>query len=283
MFSKLWPFVFLLITTFPTFSKSISKPQQKQKKEYTSEEKAKLKQAEELADRFVQRWHETLDLNVLFDEFYTKDIGILNAKALWLIELTAQGSDKEIEGYQQRIIDQVGAEEIQHRMFQFANLLALAEEGDLALGKDFLENKNDTGEKDPKIEKLKELGEKLEAKDKETGQGLFDEFWCVPNSNQACNEGILTLKLISSWVKEFLPSTIFAEAAYQKAFAEKYSSKQESEVINWSSDYEKMFGVSSDTHLFQIQRGVFTLLIMEKNNQFKVLMAMPPLDITSSL
>jgi tetratricopeptide (TPR) repeat protein len=39
----------------------------------TPEEEEKRRQVEEAADRFIRRWHETLDLNVLFDEMYVSN------------------------------------------------------------------------------------------------------------------------------------------------------------------------------------------------------------------
>lgn len=39
----------------------------------TPEEQHKLRRAEEAADRFIQRWHETLDMDVLFDEMYVSN------------------------------------------------------------------------------------------------------------------------------------------------------------------------------------------------------------------
>ncbi len=73
MFSKIAAIILLLILAISAFGQIAQPSQQEPKKEYTPEEKANLKQAEELAERFVQRWHETLDWKLLFEEFYVKN------------------------------------------------------------------------------------------------------------------------------------------------------------------------------------------------------------------
>lgn len=49
------------------------KASEKKTPSLTPEEKEKLRRVEEAADRFIERWHETLDLNVLFDEMYVSN------------------------------------------------------------------------------------------------------------------------------------------------------------------------------------------------------------------
>ena len=70
MFSKIFTIAILLTLSFSAFGQSLS---HSEGEEYTAEQKAKLNQAEELAGRFVQRWHETLDWKILFDEFFVKN------------------------------------------------------------------------------------------------------------------------------------------------------------------------------------------------------------------
>ena len=67
MFSKIFTIAILLTLSFSAFGQSLS---HSQGEEYTAEQKAKLNQAEELADKFVQRWHETLDFKTVFDEYF---------------------------------------------------------------------------------------------------------------------------------------------------------------------------------------------------------------------
>ncbi|HEY7911850.1 MAG TPA: hypothetical protein VIG62_08050, partial [Blastocatellia bacterium] len=40
---------------------------------YGKEPLSEKRRAEEAADKFIRRWHETLDLNLLFDEMYFAD------------------------------------------------------------------------------------------------------------------------------------------------------------------------------------------------------------------
>ena len=74
MFSKIFTIAILLTLSFSAFGQSLS---HSEGEEYTAEQKAKLNQAEELAGRFVQRWHETLDWKILFDEFFVKNADMI--------------------------------------------------------------------------------------------------------------------------------------------------------------------------------------------------------------
>src|SRR5215475_11467577 len=51
----------------------VTKDAEPERPDLTSEEKQKFRRAEEAADRFIERWHQTLDLNILFDELFVAD------------------------------------------------------------------------------------------------------------------------------------------------------------------------------------------------------------------
>jgi hypothetical protein len=57
------------------------KQNRKEPSALTTEEKIKLKRTEEAAQRFIDRWHETLDLNILFDEMYVSSLEIRRRNA----------------------------------------------------------------------------------------------------------------------------------------------------------------------------------------------------------
>ena len=73
MLSKVIQLALLLTLTVSVLAEDHFSAQPAQKKLYSRAELEKIFQAEKVAEDFVRRWQETLDLNVLFDEFYSRD------------------------------------------------------------------------------------------------------------------------------------------------------------------------------------------------------------------
>jgi hypothetical protein len=101
-------------------------------------DKANLQQrAEEFADRFIQRWHQTLDLQSLANEMFVSSAQFkpVNEKLFyaWCIMMTAPAGDEETT--RPEIEKAVDEKVMKECLLAFSNMLMLAAEYEMAFGK----------------------------------------------------------------------------------------------------------------------------------------------------
>lgn len=222
--------------------------QHRLKKDYKEEENDKLKQAEELADRFVRRWHETLDLKVVFNELFVTNPSYLSQNYhLYSKVEDCNGCTEEM---------------IKEAYFSYQNAFALRKELALVYGT------SDDGEcRCPVrfLQALKSLEKSLETRTDETQPRGID--------------AMLLQEMISfdiKWVqlaREILPLSRFSSVAY-KARYKKYYEDERSTVNELESEINRqglLIEIDENTPAYDVKRGVFEFFIIEEDGKFKVL------------
>jgi TonB family protein len=218
------------------------------------EEQEKYRRASEAADQFIRRWHETLDLNVLFDEMYVSDPGQRrkNAELFYgvYIFLTGTGGDPAIE---EGIDEQV----MREGFFAFWNAAYLGQEYGLVCSRP---EDNDSALND----KLEKAREKL----RKGGRRELDE---TKMRLKPVRNYIARVNVISSLLRKRLPVEVFSSACY-----EENSRRQQSwwggaapsfRIIRGMED----FGVPPDVEVYWIERGIFEFYFVEEGGVLKVL------------
>lgn len=223
---------------------------QEKNEENTPEQKAKLKQAEELADKFVQRWHETLDLKILDEEYFIKNPKFREENKI-KEELEADGEVGEG--------DKAFFKEF---VYVYYASHALGDEMELVFGR----NQNNEINYPEEFQKNQVSFEKALADfgENEIGKKEWSEYFDLEKryfANLLHNTWPQMVKLY----KDVLPLSIFSKDEYQKRLEKEYPPKVE---IALSSYY-----LNDDSSLpcYAISRGVFDLVIIEENNEMRVL------------
>jgi hypothetical protein len=253
MFSKIISITVFLILSLSVFGQDTSSEQQ-EKKEYTPGQKAKLKQAEELAEKFVRRWHETLDLKILDTEFFVK-----NPKYL---EQRFGSNDKEEghvhngEGFKAWVVEMY---------FWMSETFHLERELRLIYG-----------EKDKKLECLcpEELRHPLEIFSTQVdnyqnsiGEDGIDGLSDYQIKFVADKFGELYVKYMTIH-RTLLPLNFSTTDDYQERLKREYPINEEtkSKINNCYIPID----LSDKVECYQVQRGVFDFSIIEENGQMKV-------------
>ncbi len=271
MFSKTVRIVLLLVVTLPTFSQSPLAPQQEQKKEYTPEEKAKLKQAEEFAEKFVKRWHETLDLNVLLEEMFVADEGLrgkVESEFGFFIDDWNEEIDERFHKYAVKII---GKDRAKNASIAYLNLIFLSLELKLFYTEQEI-NRIPSILDDVQFDKL--------------SKSLFDWFQkqksIDPGFQQKVSEDEAgrIRQIVNKFIESFNYQIALYRAKLPREFflAEKYKSnlKMEhgdgsSEIVSSDDSLYEALKVKKGQQIYEVERGVFLLLITEVYGQFKIL------------
>lgn len=262
MFSKISQMTVFLLLCLSVFGQD-SAFKQPEKKEYTPEQKTKLKLAEELADKFVQRWHETLDLNVLFDEFYSSDPWIRQhnidkfCDCFDFISGEAMGTCADIT------IGLVGNETKRSGFMAFWNLYYLRNEYDLAFRKSVISNPPEPEEnKKMEIEVIK-----------------FQEKFAGDENN----EKRITRKVVKPFVQAFIDLTKRQSAIYRKHLPRQVfdSENYKYNLARAETDQEspriiidgmgKVWRLEKGQAVYCVQRGGFELYVIEERSGFRLL------------
>lgn len=211
----------------------------------TPEEEEKRRLVEEVADRFIDRWHETLDLNVLFDEMYVSNPQQRRQNmSSFYGDMAALGIDKAVD------------EKVMRAVFMaFWNWLYLKHEYQYSHFKD-----DDVYPRDYPADIVnaeKEIDQMRDNKEKMSLE-LIRQF--TAKANQA-----------SAIYRKYLPPEIFKTSLYQKNIKERAASEAENRkpfrIMKGSQAYE----IKDDVEVYELWRGIFRFRFIREGGQLKVL------------
>ena len=247
MFSKLISIIVLLPLSFAVFGQDAIIVQE-EKKEYTPEQKAKLKQAKEFANKFIERWHETLDLKIMFAEFFIRNPNYLQQNYhLFSKPETCKKCTKE---------------EIEQVFFAYFNAYYLWVECSLAFNKREFEsplevmplgiirayrNWNKLDEK---------LGEPL---------SVSEEFSLLTKKSNS----------FSQVMRKYLPASIFYSDAYKAGMMEEFQTT-EIRAAKLHDTRMSLIDVDENIPVYYVEIGIFEIDCIEENGQFRVLTLVHP-------
>lgn len=261
---------FLLVTT--AVGQTIPPSPKEEKKEYTLEEKAKLKQAEALADRFVQRWHETLDLNVLVDEFFVQQDelqGMIEDGFGFFIDDWNEGIDPAFHRY---AINVIGEKNARKAVLAFLNVICLSLELRLLYSEKEIK-------KIPSIWDDKQFdGLSREISEWFQKQKSIDPDYKLKIPEAEAERIRRSIKIFSdnfddqaAFYRAKLSREFFDTEQYKANLEREYGVADESEIVSKEDADAETLPLNNDAKLYQVERGVFRFLIVEELGQFKVL------------
>lgn len=228
--------------------------QDNKKPVYTKEQKEKLRQAEEAANHFVRRWHETLDLNVLFEELYVADPDRRQRNILLFCDvyLFLTGTTRCRD-----VIGKVDNDIMKRGFFSFWNLIYLEDEYDLA----FAESENNDPAMPAEIEKMNKEREQMKEKYGNSGprRGQVRQFILdVVNGYEKLN----------NLYRKHLPLESLASARYKQNYQREYAQYDDSEIL---ADGLNKFAAKPGEVIYRVKRGEFDLFFVEEAGKFRVL------------
>jgi TonB family protein len=217
----------------------------------TEEEKVKKRRAEEAADLFIQRWHETLDMNVLFDEMYVSDPEQRRRNAYLFygvyqfVTATADGP---------KFSKEIDEQTLREAFLAFWNWYYLANEYDLA----FRKEEEMEAKSPPEATEISQNLRRLKLNPKRMIPAQIKEF--IAQYNQ-----------FSSIYRKHLPREVFESDLYKKSTGE-----NRSELEKYRRDFSVMDGfpeykIKKGVEVYKLERGVFEFFFIEENGKLKVL------------
>ena len=261
MFSKIARTVFVLTFALSSLFQTVFSQQKDPPREYTSEEKAKLKQAEAFADKFVRRWHETLDLNVLFDELYSSDPWIRELNIRKFCDcydfLVAEASGTCV----QVTLGLIGAETKRKGFMAFWNLMYLRDEYSLAYSPSADADAPEPKEYkviDEEFEKFKEKYYGDTEDTKRINRGLVKNF---------VHDYILLAEKSANVYRKYLTGSVFDSEIYKRNRKLADAELEPSYIKTMPPEWR----LEKGRPVFCVQRGLFELYLIEENGEFRVL------------
>lgn len=220
----------------------------------TQKELDKRRECEVVADRFIQRWHETLDLNILFDEMY-----VANPQQRRRNVAMFYGVYKFLSGSAGVEVEKGFTDEIfQDGFFTFWNLMYLDFEARLLFPNDAEYKRN--VEFPPYIVKAEEALMKLGISDKTLTLRTTQKF-------------IEVTKMKLAFLRKRCPPEVFDSASYKASLQEKARELQSNEYkkeLRTIQGFED-FGVSDEVEVYYLNCGVFEFYFIEEAGKLKVL------------
>jgi TonB family protein len=211
------------------------------------EDQEKLRRVEETADRFIQRWHETLDLNVLFDEMYVTNAKQRRQNAYLFNEVYKLITRSGIQPKVGKGIDEAV---MKAGFMAFWNMFYLDSEYKLAFWR--------PGER---VKLPTEIVEAQQERDK-------IELSKTEMTLKPIKEYIAKADHLSSLYRKYLSRGVFESPTY------KANLERSLEWKNLSLRIMRGFvhrGVKDNVKVYSIQRGVFPFYFIEEEGKLKVL------------
>ena len=248
----------LLITIFRAYTNSKLTPDGRARQlieklcngeafELTPEEAAKERRVEEAAERFIKRWHETLDLNILFDEQY-----VANPEQRRMNVGLFGGVYKQLSAsaYGPGVAKGVDEALLRDAFFAFWNYYYLAQEYQLALGKpddgDFPEPPEFKRPQMPKLD-----------------QKMIRRTQVV--------QLMEILKPAAAVYRKYLTPDLFSAPRYSQNLRRAEDKADENEKRFRISQGFPEYDVPNNTDVYYLRKGVFEFYFIEENGKLKVL------------
>ncbi len=219
----------------------------------TPDELAKRKRAEEAADRFIQRWHETLDMNVLFDEMYLTDAEQRRRNAYLFYSvyryLTGAGGGPAVE-------KDVDEKLMREGFMAFWNYYYMVQEYYLA----FNQSTDSPANMPPEFLEARKEPTKLELNEKKMSAAPIREFVAKTN-------------YLSSLLRKYLRPEVFETALYKQNLKNYFADEAEdteSERFSITRGFAE-FHVRENIEVYVLKRGVFEFYFIEEKGELRVL------------
>jgi hypothetical protein len=219
-----------------------------------------LKRAEQLADRFVERFKETLDFEVVYREFFITDSEkrLLNPTSIIL--------DSEQHG---EIKKEISPTEIEQAYKGFMNLYYL-----MSLYLSNVLTEEEESESEIKSEEL--FPPELLKAMKEPASCFFFTDYVKDASCKETPEPYKTAEDVRRFVREashvamllrkYMPPEPFSSPKYKAHLAQMEWDGRTTDI----NQGDEHFGIGEETTVYQIYRGLFVLNIVEENSEMKV-------------
>ncbi len=216
----------------------------------TAEEKEKLPRVEDAANRFIERWHETLDMNVVFDELYVSNPQqrSLNVRLFYGVYKFISGS-----GYAPAVGKGVDESVMREGFMAFWNIFYLSEEYRLAFQKS--EDQEDYVQ--PEMAEAFEEVKKVKLDEKRIILAQVRQF--IEKANRA-----------SSLMRKYLTREAFDMPLY-KANLKKCREETPIEIAFSIERGFPEYGVGKEKEVYNLEHCVFDFYFVEEAGQLKVL------------
>ena len=206
-----------------------------------SEQELKLRRIEEAAALFIQRWHETLDLEPVFNEMYVSNALQRRRNIYSLIRSGPDNYKKE------KNLDPVV---VKDAFMAFFNMMYLDAEYSLT----------QPGGVDRKVPRPPEVRQAIKEMKKLKGQSS-------PITIDALKQLVRWGNYISSLYRPYLTAEVFNSSLYQENLR---ASIDESEPPRLLLGVSK-FDIGNDQEAYVVKRGVFEFCFIEEDGRFKIL------------
>lgn len=219
--------------------------------ELTSVEIGKKRRVEEAADRFIERWHQTLDLNVLFEEMYVSNPklrqinGRLFRGVYQFLSASAWGPG---------VNKDVGDELLRDAFFAFWNMYYMSDEYQMAYQTDEQGGLVDP----PELKRMRASMQRRKLNEKRITRTQAIEL----------RDGF---KGIAAVYRKYLRADTFKSATYLKNLSREDSHENEFEKRFQISPGFPGFGVPDNVEVFYLQKGVFRFYFVEEEGKLRVL------------
>jgi TonB family protein len=250
-----------------TFDENTPSPAYTKKgKVFSEAEQEKLKRVEEAADRFIQRWHETLDLNVLFHEMYVSDPKQKSRNAYLFYGVYQFLS---ASAYQPKVAKDIDESVMREAFFAFWNLYYLRREYTLAFVDiervDQEDSRNELETQDPY--EIMKIPPEIAAAMKD-----FKKLKLNPKSMTllAVKDFIGRANYISLLHRKYLFKESFASELYQKNLKRQEEDFDDEVVFSIQLGFPE-YEIASDVEVYHLRRGFFEFCFIEEEGQLKVL------------
>lgn len=212
-----------------------------------------MRRVEEAADRFVKRFHDTLDFGVVFDEMFVADAvqRLRDANFFHSMEISKQLVEK---------VDNATLERSYKAVMGFYYL-----KGGYDLSIRPLAGNEQNG--DPPLPP--EITDALKAS-KHLRVFLDDRIEDAPilTTRPELEEYIADLNKIASLYKQYLPKNAFSSLTYKASL--KAITKDKRSPVRIRNGYED-FGIKKGTKVYTIEQEIFIFFFVEENGKLKVL------------
>lgn len=213
----------------------------------TPEEEQKLQRAEAAADRFIERWHETLDMNLLFEEMYVSNPEQRRRNAYHFRSIyrfiAGLGYDPGVEKEIDEALMRKGA-------LAWWNIFYMVQEYGLATWQ------SEDDDFTLPVDVTKGLEELYSIKLDEKYMRLIPVKAFIAKANA-----------VSSLFRKHLPQELFNTVRYRTNLADHNKDSRGFRIV----DGLQMHGVGKEVEVYNLRRGVFDFYFIEEGGELKVL------------
>jgi hypothetical protein len=262
MFSKTIHLMLILTLTIAVLRQDGFSSQQGQKKRYSRAEIEKIFRVEKIAEDFVRRWQETLDLNVLFDEFYSSDEWIRRQNIEKYCDCYDYLAGVSMGTYAEITLGKVGLETKRKGFMAFWNAIHLRQEYILAFGKAESDIVNEPKEALQMEQDFEMFRKKYFGSDEERRIRR-------DNVKNFVRDSIALSEKNAAIYRKYLAPEVFKSTNYLTNIKLRDAEREPSRII--IDEMSDLWRLEKGRPIYYVQRGLFELYLIEENGRFRVL------------